>query len=149
MNWPELALWASSLTLVVLFIYHIRLRGAIHRLTESLRHPDDPRRVDLSRRLLTPGYIRELAHQIEAELQDRSARIERELLQEQATESMLDQFDDGFVVVDANLKILSANRAATENFAKVNEIVGRTLIEAFLDHRLVEVVKHYFQKKLY
>jgi signal transduction histidine kinase len=141
MNWTEVALWALSLTLAVSFIYHIRLRGAIHRLTESLLHPDDATRVDLSRRLLTPVYIRNLARQIDAELQDRSERIALQSIQERVTESMLDQFDDGFIVVDANLTILTANRAACETFARVNGIVGRTVIEAFLDHRIVAVVK--------
>ncbi len=141
MTGSEAAIWGMGLALTGLVIYHVRLRGAISRLTESLRNPDGCGRVDVDHRLLTPGFIRELARQIQAELQDRSDRIARQSVQERITESMLDQFDDGFVVVDRDLRILSANRAANETFARVSGITGRTVIEAFLDHRIVDVVK--------
>jgi len=141
MTGAEVAFWVMGVALAILVVYHVRLRGAIHRLTESLRHPDEARRVDLSHRLLTPGFVRELARQIEVELKDRSERIARQSIQERITESMLDLFDDGFIVVDDNLRILSANRAAAETFARVTGIAGRTVIEAFLDHRIVEIVK--------
>jgi PAS domain S-box-containing protein len=141
MTGTDAAILALGLALAIQVFRHIRLRGSIHRLTESLRHPDQPLRVNTGNRWLAPKFIRDLARQIEAELQDRSERIARQSLQERFTESMLDQFDDGFVVVDQNLRILSANRAANESFARLTGVTGRTVIEAFLDHRIADVAK--------
>ena len=141
MTGSDAALWGMGIALALQVVQHLRLRGSIHRLTESLRNPDQALRINIANRLLTPKFIRELARQIQAELHDRSERIARQSIQERLTASMLDQFDDGFVVVDHDLRILSANRAANETFARVTGISGRTVIEAFLDHRISDVVK--------
>jgi len=144
----EVALGLAIAGLVVSLASHVRLWTAIHRLNDSLRHPEDEsRRVDLSRRLLTPGYVRELARSIRAELAERSDRIARQSVQEQVTAAMVDQFDDGLLLVDREMSIQFANRAAAESFARVRGVVGRPLIEAFLDHRIVEVIRRAFEEQ--
>jgi signal transduction histidine kinase len=145
-TWQDVALVLAGAGLVLSLVYQVRLRAAIHRLNDSLRHPEDEsRRVDLSRRLLTPGYVRELARRIRTELAERSDRIARQSVQEQVTAAMVDQFDDGLLLVDRELTIRFANRAAAETFARVRGVLGRPLIEAFLDHRIVEVIRRAFE----
>jgi len=147
MTGTEVVFWIMGVALAVLVVYHLRIRSAVHRLTESLRRPDEARRVDLPHRLLTQGsFVNSPARSMSNCGTDRE-RIARQSIQERITESMLDQFDDGFVVVDGQLETLSANRAATETFARVRGITGRTVIEAFLDHRIAAIVKRSLEEQ--
>ncbi len=140
--------WAACIGLVVLLLYHIRLRGSIARLSELFRQSDDlVAKFDPAKRILTPSSVRELALQIDRQMNESIERIALENQQQRLTETILDQFDDGFLIVRKDLRIGFANTAARDRFAQKPEIVELPVIEAFLDHRIVGVIRDSLAKR--
>lgn len=134
--------WVASLGLIALLLYHLRLRSSIARLGERFRDPDAPLSKEEPRdRILTPSSVQHLAEQINRQLDERIERIALENRQKRLTESILDQFEDGFLIVQDDLRIGFANNAARRTFAEKDDIINLPAIEAFLDHRIVKVIQ--------
>ena len=139
---PVFVACVATVGLGVLLLLHLRLRAAVTRLSEGLREPGSAdSRVELDRRMLTPSSVRELYGHINEQLAERSDRIALEIQQQRLTESILDQFEDGFLIVQNDLRIRFANTAARQIFAQKPDIVDLQVIEAFLDHRIVTVIR--------
>tara|TARA_R110002096_G_scaffold24760_19_gene78011 strand:+ start:7763 stop:9079 length:1317 start_codon:yes stop_codon:yes gene_type:complete len=134
--------WVASLGLIALLLYHLRLRSSLAKLEERFRDPDShlaPPETEV--RFLTPSSVKHLANQINRQMDERVERIALENRQKRLTESILDQFEDGFLIVREDLRIGFANTAARQSFAHKSEIINIPVIEAFLDHRIVKVIQ--------
>lgn len=130
-----------------LIFLQVRLRSSVHRLIDALRHPEDARPKFEDSSLFTPSALRELAAEIDRQLVERRASASRESEQQMLIESILDQFDDGFLIISENLDIHFANTSAREIFAEGREIENRQVIEAFFDHRYVETIREALNRK--
>jgi two-component system, OmpR family, phosphate regulon sensor histidine kinase PhoR len=140
--WQAVWVWGLALSVLFLVVYHLRLRGFIRQLTLALRGQDGDRSAfRLLDRWLVPGYVRVLAREIAQQLQQRSQQRAREEELQQIIDSVLDQFDDGFLEVGEDLSIRYANAAACETFAQVKTVIGRKVIEVFLDHRIDRIIQ--------
>ncbi|MEM1297062.1 MAG: ATP-binding protein [Verrucomicrobiota bacterium] len=133
--------WVACLGFIALLLYHLRLRSSIARLGERFRSPDDQRtKAEPERRILTPSSVQQLTQQINQQLDERIERIALENRQKRLTESILDQFEDGFLIVRDDLRIGFANNSARRTFAHKPDIINLPAIEAFLDHRNIQVM---------
>jgi len=136
------------LACTALFILNIRHRSAVRRLITALRHPDEPeQKFDDASRLFTPTGLSELSTEIRRQLAERRQIVSRENQQQRLIESILDQFDEGFLIITDNLDIYFANESAKKYFAQGREITNRQVIEAFFDHRFVEAIREALNRK--
>lgn len=136
---PTLLVWILATALGLLILFHIRLRRSISQLSESLRQPGQALPAKFDR--FTPSYVRELYGELHRQLEERNRIATRETQLQRLLQSIVDEFEDGFLIVSQDLNISFANTAARDRFGAGREIIDRQVIAAFLDHRIVQVIK--------
>lgn len=117
-----------------------RLQHEADLITDLMRDEDFPGKKRLPHSLLS-GRLAPLSRSIEDALTE--SALEHSVLEErsQVLCFSLDQIEDALFVVDGNLDVLYSNRAARDLFPGDHDEAGYPLIEACLDHRIVEVVR--------
>ncbi len=137
--------WVLAFVLFVLIAFHLRMRSTLKRLSAAIEEQGKRWPGFDEADGLTPGYVRKLVKVIDDRLLEASQRISEKSEWQRLNASILDQFDEGLLIVNRDLRIESANEAARRDFGQGKPIVGKTVIEAFFDHRFVNLMERAMQ----